>query len=90
MPESVTVNEGEAMRQLVENGMGIGLKSLWNVYQSLKEGKLVQVLPDFELITESSIWALYPSNRMVPSKVRVMIDFLLEKFSPLAPWDIRS
>ena len=85
-PQSVSVNDGVAMRMMVEDGMGIGLKSLWNVGESLKSGRLVQILPEFQLITESSIWALYPSGRMIPAKVRAMIDFLLEEFSPTPPW----
>jgi len=75
------------MRLLIENGMGIGIKSLWNADESLKSGKLVKVLPDYPLLTKSSIWILYPSNRIVAPKVRAIIDYLLEQFQPLAPWD---
>ncbi len=81
------VNDGEAMRAMIENGMGIGVKSVWNAYQSLRSGRLVEVLPDFPLVTESSIWALYPSGRIVTPKVRAMIDFLLERFRPTPPWE---
>ena len=87
MRNASIVNDGEAMRMLVEQGFGIGLKSLWNVGASLKAGQLVQVLPDFETVTESSLWLLYPSGRMVSPKVRLMIDFLINEFSPKAPWE---
>ena len=70
-----------------ENGMDIGINSVWNASESLKSGRLVEVLPDFPLVTESSIWALYPSNRIVAPKVRAMIDFLLERFGPVPPWE---
>lgn len=86
-PHTISVNDGEAMRLLIENGMGIGIKSLWNADESLKSGKLVKVLPDYPLLTKSSIWILYPSNRIVAPKVRAIIDYLLEQFQPLAPWD---
>ena len=54
---------------------------------SLRAGRLVEVLPEFPLVTESSIWALYPGGRVVAPKVRAMIDFLVELFQPVAPWE---
>ncbi|MEL4897503.1 LysR family transcriptional regulator [Crocosphaera sp. Alani8] len=83
---SNTVNDGEAMRTMLEHGMGIGMKSLWNANESLKSGLLVEVLPGFPLITEASIWLLYPSRRIIAPRVRVMIDFLIEQFQPIPPW----
>lgn len=84
---SFVVNDGEAMRIMIEQGMGIGIKSVWNASKSLKSGLLVEVLPEFPLITEASIWALYPSRRIVAPKVRAMIDFLIERFQPVPPWE---
>ena len=87
VPRSFTVNDGEAIRKLIEQGMGIGIKSVWNASDSLKSGLLVEVLPDFPLVTETSIWLLYPSRRFVAPKVRAMIDFLMEKFQSVPPWE---
>ena len=84
---SNTVNDGEAMRKILEQGMGIGMKSVWNASESLKSGLLVEVLPEFPLVTEASIWLLYPSRRIVAPRVRVMIDFLIEQFQPIPPWE---
>ncbi|MGI9304988.1 MAG: substrate binding domain-containing protein [Gammaproteobacteria bacterium] len=86
-PRSFVVNDGEAMRYMIESGSGIGMKSLWNAGRSLESGELVEVLSDYPLSTESAIWALYPSNRIVAPKVRAMIDFLLERFTPVPPWE---
>jgi DNA-binding transcriptional LysR family regulator len=72
---------------MVENGMGIGIMSIWNASESLKSECLVEVLPNVPLVTESSIWALYPSARIVAPKVRAMIDFLLDRSSPIPPWE---
>lgn len=88
IPSSHVVNDGEAMRTMLEGGMGIAVKSVWNASNSLKSGALVQVLPDFPLVEETAIWALYPSARIVSPKVRAMIDFLLERFSPMPSWEI--
>lgn len=86
----ITIDDGEAMRQLIEGGAGIGVKSLWNACQSLKTGRLVEVLPDYALHTRSAIWAVHPSGRVVAPKVRAMINFLTELFAPVAPWDVEQ
>lgn len=86
-PRTFSANDGEALRMMLENGMGIGVKSVWNAYKSLKSGQLVEILPDYPLKAETSIWALHLSGRIVAPKVRVMIDFLLEKFHPISPWE---
>ncbi len=85
-----TVNDGEAMRQLIENDAGIGVKSVWNACHRLKTGQLVEVLPDYPLLTRSAIWAVHPSGRVVAPKVRAMINFLTDLFSPTPPWEIAN
>jgi DNA-binding transcriptional LysR family regulator len=86
-PRSIVANDGEAVRALIENGMGIGIQSLWIASEYLRDGRLVRLLPGHPLATDSDIWALYPSNRIVAPKVRAMIDFLLERFHPVPPWE---
>lgn len=87
VPRSFVVNDGEAMRKMIEQGMGIGMQSVWTASESLKSGLLVEVLPDFPLVTDVSIWLLYPSRRIIAPKVHAMIDFLLERFQPVPPWE---
>ncbi|MEM7245477.1 MAG: LysR family transcriptional regulator [Acidobacteriota bacterium] len=82
------VNDGEAMRLAIEAGMGIGLKSAWNVHASLRSGALVEVLPHHPLHEDTAIWALYPAGRLVPPRVRAMLDFLTELYSPVPPWEV--
>jgi DNA-binding transcriptional LysR family regulator len=87
IPRASSVNDGEAMRIMIEQGLGIGIKSLWNASESLRTGHLVEVLPEFPLLTEASIWAIYPKGRIVIPKVRAMVNFLIENFSPTPPWE---
>lgn len=85
-PPTTRASDGEAVRMLAETGMGITIKSLWNAHQALKDGRLVEVLPEFPLENQAAIWALYPPTQIVPPKVRVMIDYLLSIFTPTPPW----
>ncbi len=87
VPLSFVVNDGEALRTMLEQGMGIGIKSLWNASASLKSGRLVEVMPEFPLAVDVAIWLLYPSRRIIAPKVHAMIDFLLERFQPVPPWE---
>lgn len=84
---SSMVNDGEVMRALIEQGFGLGLKSLWNVSESLASGALVKVLSDFPLKTDSAIWLLFPKGRVSAPKVRIMVDYLIEQFTPTLPWE---
>ncbi|OAP38250.1 LysR family transcriptional regulator [Sinorhizobium glycinis] len=57
-------------------GAGIALLSDWNVADDLSSGRLARVtLEDAEPET-LAIWAVYPTSRFVPPKVRVFIDAL--------------
>ena len=87
VPTCHRVNDGEALRAMVEVGMGIGIASVWNAHESMKSGCLVDIMPDHPLLTESAIWALYSGNRLVPAKVRAMIDFLVQAYQPVPPWE---
>lgn len=82
------LDNGEALRDAAAFGNGITISSYWSIYEYLKTGKLVQILKDYPLITDTAIWAVYPSSRMLAPKVRVFIDFLLEKYGDRPYWEM--
>lgn len=82
------VDNGEAARDAAIQGIGITLCSVWCCHEQLKSGKLIQLLEDFPLVTNTAIWAVYPSSRLLAPKVRVFIDFLLSKYSSDSLWKI--
>ena len=70
-------NNGEALNDAVERGLGIALQPDFIVERALQSGKVVTILTDFAL-PELGIYAMLPSNRQVPHRVRVLMDFLAE------------
>lgn len=76
-------NHGEAIRDAVVNGLGIGLRSDWSIARELKMGKLVRLLPDYLVKPEWNIWAVRPPGPFMPNRVRVFLEFLEEKFAGL-------
>ncbi len=80
-------DNGEAMRDACVAGLGIAVNSRWSVYQHLYRGKLVQILPDYPLVSNTAIWAVYPSSRLLAPKVRVFIDYFASYYGNPPYWD---
>jgi len=77
----------EVLRQWALAGLGIALKSTWDVYRQLEEGSLVALLPEYVFHSDVAIYAVYPHRRFLPAKTRVFIEFLAESFGPDPYWD---
>ncbi|MGN6550812.1 MAG: substrate binding domain-containing protein, partial [Pararhizobium sp.] len=80
-------NSSEVVRECVIGGVGIALRSTWDIGQELADGRLVQVLPEYEGSRNVAIHALYASRRFLPAKVRVFIDYLADLYGPMPYWD---
>ncbi|AJY48142.1 LysR family transcriptional regulator [Martelella endophytica] len=83
----LVTNSSEVIRETVLSGMGIALRSTWDIGPELSAGKLVQVLPDYESAAEVGLFAVYPSRNFLPAKVRLFIDFLARLYGPSPYWD---
>jgi len=77
---SLNSNNGELNAAAAVQGIGIALEPDFIVGSELKSGKLVPVLESFEA-PASPIYAVYPSRRFLPAKVRAFVDFLVERFA---------
>lgn len=67
------------LRQAALAGMGVALIADWMVERELKDGRLIQLFPDYQCTGWTDIWALCTNTTYVPQKVRAMIDYLTEK-----------
>jgi len=74
---NLVVTGGDALREAVLHGLGIGQSNWWTVRYDLAVGSLKQVLGDYA-VEGRPISVVYPPTRHVPRKLRVMIDFLVE------------
>jgi len=72
----VKVNLGDAIGSWVVSGLGIGLASLWHAGPAIKEGRLVPVLPDYQVRPEKKIWAVRPPGRLMPARVKAFLEFM--------------
>ena len=91
-PETLSVrgnldsDNGEVLTQWCRQGAGLALKSMWEVGDDIREGRLKVVLPDWSP-PPHAIYALYPHSRLLPPRVRAFIDFLAEVYGPEPYWE---
>lgn len=79
----LTLDDTDALLAVALAGRGIALLPGWLAHEPLSDGRLMNILPDWEIRSsreEASIWAVYPRKKTVSSKVRSFIDFLADKF----------
>jgi DNA-binding transcriptional LysR family regulator len=82
-----STDNGEAIRDACINGLGITINSTWSVYQQIQSGELVQILSDYPLVSQTAIWAVYPSSRLLAPKVRAFIDYFYQHFGDIPYWE---
>ena len=65
----------------VKKDLGIGSLPLFTASEALANGEIVQVLPEWEFISDYSgeLWLLWTRNQHMPARMRAMIDYLSEK-----------
>ncbi len=80
-------DNGDAMRDATIEGLGISINSIWSVYSQLKNGELVEILQNYPLAMSANIWAVYPSSRLMPLKVRAFTDYFAQYFGPPVYWE---
>ncbi len=83
----VTCDDGASMRIATQAGTGISMNALWSVHEEIKDGTLQRVLPDYTVKDQSAIWLIYPKSNVLTSKVRVFIDYLVEKIDKPPIWE---
>lgn len=81
-------DEMEVVHAAVAAGLGIGILPLYMVADALRQGRLVPLLRPFQVVPQSAIYLVYLPNRTLPTRVRVLIDFLVQRFSAGPPWEL--
>lgn len=81
-------NDGAQLRLWALEGLGIALKSFWDIKADLQAGRLVPVLSqyqqdwgDFGNDSQVDLYAVYPSREYLPKRTRHLIEVLATHFS---------
>lgn len=83
---SLRANNGELLHKAALAGEGIAVQPTFIVGDDLRDGRLVRVLPRY-CQPDLAAYAVYPTRRHLPAKVRSFVDFLAEAISDPPPWD---
>jgi len=69
-----------ALLAAVRDGVGVAALAIYLAASSPKDGKVVQILPDYALPTQE-IHAPYPSRRLIGARVTALVEHLAEAFA---------
>lgn len=75
----VQSNNGDTSRAIALRHGGILLEPSFLVDDDIRRGDLVELMPEYRSI-EMGIYAVYPTRKQMPLKVRRLVDFLVEAF----------
>lgn len=82
----VRFSNGEACLAAAEAGLGIARIPSFIAGGGIREGRLVPLFPDMEILSHA-VLAVYPPARHLALKVRVLVDFLANSFRGVPEWD---
>jgi DNA-binding transcriptional LysR family regulator len=85
VPPALCSNDGDVVKQWALMGKGIMLRSEWDVADHLRAGRLVRVLPDWQL-PDADVVALIDQRENMSARIRLFLTFLQERFKPAPPW----
>ncbi len=83
---NLRMNSSQALVKAAVAGLGIAKLSSFMVTEEIKKGTLQEILSAY-CERGIDIHAAYPNQRYLPYKVRLFIDFLIERFRSEGYWD---
>jgi DNA-binding transcriptional LysR family regulator len=78
-------SDGQVLHEWCREGLGIAWRSTWEVQADIASGRLVTVLDDYAA-PPNGIYAVFPSARHLPLRVRLWIDFLKHSYGDGGYW----
>jgi DNA-binding transcriptional LysR family regulator len=85
-PGRFACNDGAVLHEWALAGMGLAWRSLWEVGDDLRWGRLVPVLDEYAS-APVGIHAVFPQRRHLPLRVRLFIDLLKDNYGRPDYWD---
>jgi DNA-binding transcriptional LysR family regulator len=80
VPQALLTNDGTVARGWAEQGLGLVLRSEWDVAEAVDHGTLVRLLPDWRL-DSADVVLLLPSRKGRPARIQALLAFLSQALS---------
>jgi DNA-binding transcriptional LysR family regulator len=78
-------NNGDLLAEAAAQGAGVVFEPAFIVGPEVRAGRLVALLQDF-VAPPMPIYAVYPSRKHLSAKVRLFVDFLVERYAGAPDW----
>lgn len=78
----LSTNNGEVAVGWAVDGHGVVLRSIWDVYSLIENGRLIRLLTSYT--QPASVWAVYPSGLRNTLKTQVVVDFFRTRLAARA------
>ncbi|PTD97223.1 LysR family transcriptional regulator [Pseudothauera lacus] len=79
-------NDGAVLRDWTLAGLGLAWRSLWEVGEDLRSGRLVPVLEDWAA-APLGIYAVFPQRRHLALRMRLLLDHFRSTYARPAYWN---
>ncbi|WP_264312905.1 LysR family transcriptional regulator [Pseudomonas putida] len=76
MEGRVSTSSVGAVRDAALQGLGIAMLAYWDVLPQLRDGSLIEIALSDAGMEQLSVWAVTPSRRYVPARVKVFLQML--------------
>ncbi|NOJ22701.1 LysR family transcriptional regulator [Vibrio coralliilyticus] len=84
-----SVDLAEAVRDAAVAGWGVAYLATYLIRDEFKQGRLIQLLPEWLPSQNMPFYAVYPSRRYLPTKTTAVIEFIKKKIGSPCYWDKR-
>lgn len=81
---NLTTNDGEIAVNWALDGHGILMRAEWDIERYLRNGRLVQVLPQYAT-PDADIYAVYPQRHQTAARVRAFVDYVAQALAQTGP-----
>ncbi len=82
---AMACNDGAVLRDWALAGRGLAWRSMWEVGEDLRAGRLTSVLDGFAA-PDTAIYAVFPQRRHLPLRVRMFVDHLKAAYGDPGYW----
>ena len=72
----VTTSNVDAARTAAMQGLGLAMLAYWDVHRQLSDGALLSLTLEDARMEDLSVWAVMPTRRYLPTRVKVFLDAL--------------
>lgn len=83
---TLSANSVMILTEAVQNGVGIAMLPSFCVHHGLRDGSLLRILDGYDG-PQRHLYATYQANRMVPQRLRLFIDYMVQRLRT-PPWKL--